>query len=390
MFTQTKNRKARTRLGFWIGTAAALCTVAFAFGSQQSFRGPDSEHITPGQAPTDPAIQKIAEDVVRQEVLKKGAKAAFAIVADPNTGRVLAVANVDVENPQAGKSWALATLIEPASIAKSLVAASALDQGLTQPEEVLDCGKGNFRFGHNLYHDWKRFDKLTTTQAIAQSSNICGIKLGLKLGTEGLEKTLKNFGFGSGGTASEFPGARPGDIASSSQLSREDYIALMSTGYSGKEGYVVDPLEIIAAYSAFANGGRLLKPIPVNAPDSAVTVLRQVISEKTSATMRDILREVVVSGTGVQARSKLYTTAGKTSSAYAETDPDHELLGGQSAVAGFVGFAPANNPKVVIYAVMMDPSDDHGQAHGNAHAAPIFRQIAEQTLQHMGVAPDMK
>ena len=216
MFTQTKNRKPGH--GSDSGLVPRLHSAPSHSHSAPSkaFRGPDSEHVTPGQAPYGSGDSKNrgrrcsagSAEKRRESELSPSSPIRTRAAFWPSPTSTWKIRKP--ENP--GRS---STLIEPASIAKSIVAASALDQGLTQPEEVLDCGKGNFRFGHNLYHDWKPFDKLTTTQAIAQSSNICGIKLGLKLGTEGLEKTLKNFGFGSGGTASEFPGARPGDIASS-------------------------------------------------------------------------------------------------------------------------------------------------------------------------------
>lgn len=132
-----------------------------------------------------------------------------------------------------------------------------------------------------------------------------------------------------------------------------------------------------------------MKPIGAKDPDSAATVVRQVLSFQTAQGMKVVLQKVVQDGTGKPARSRLYTTAGKTGTAYTPGVPEHDSLGGERAIASFAGFAPVAHPRLAVYVGIIDPtnSKDH-QPHGSEHAAPVFREVTERVLQYLHVAPD--
>ena len=315
----------------------------------------------------------------------------FAIVADPQTGKILAVANIDTKEKKSGH-WALAERLEPASIAKALVVAEALEDGKTTPAEDLFCENGKYEFGGRTFHDWKTegFSHLTTTQTIAQSSDICTIKIAEKIGLEGVHNLLEKYGFGPEGTAQSFPEARVGQLPPRNGSLGKFFVPYVAYG----QGFRSTAIEFVQAFGAFANGGNLLAPLSANAPDSDKKVLRRVLSPDNAEKVKSILREVVLSGTGrTNAASYLYTTAGKTASFFSPDDDWLESSRGtrKANMAGFIGFAPVNNPRVEIYVGIRDPKisiSHNGGAHGSEHAAPVFKQIAEAVLQEMKVAPD--
>ncbi len=389
MFTVHESSRRKKSIAIVLGTLSILATVTVAYGAQQVLRSHAHSQANPGRAVFDPTVQAIAEDVLTKAVKSYRAKGGFVIVSDPQTGKLLAAANFSHKPSRDGKAWSLSYLLEPASLMKGIVAASAIEHELTTLDETFDCGNGTYMYGHNLFHDWKPFHQLTTTDTIVNSSNICGIKIGERLGSLGLAKTLSDFGFGPGGTTEGFPEALPGDIPSRNQLTEEEYVALVSLGYTLQAGLNVTPLEMVQAYAAIANEGKLMKPISAQDPDSAATVLRQVLSAKTAQSMKAVLQKVVQVGTGKPAQSHLYSTAGKTGTAYTPGATEHDSLGGERAIASFAGFAPVGHPRVAIYVGIIDPTNSKDRRpHGSEHAAPVFRDVTERVLQHMNVAPD--
>jgi cell division protein FtsI (penicillin-binding protein 3) len=358
-------------------------TIAIALGAEQSIRQTNENSVNEGKVIVDPEIQRIADSVLSKFLAKEKAKAGFAIVADPMTGKILAVANVDTTQKLSGY-WALSELFEPASVLKTLVAAEAIDRGLTTPDEKISCENGKYRYGDRVYHDWHKagWDYLTTTQTIALSSDICSIKLGERVGAQGLLTMLENFGFGPGGSAKDFPGARSGRLPPKDDPEHPRLVPYVSEG----AGLDVSPIEMVQAYGAIANGGKLMKPLPANASDSESQVIRQVLSPEAAEKTKMILREVVLAGTGSpHGESKLYSTAGKTATSHY---PRFMPFDGDPDYANFIGFAPVKNPRVEVYVGIRDP-ESHDGAHGSSHAAPVFKEIAEAVLQHMKVAPDM-
>ncbi len=389
MFTSQKRPRARRWAAGLAGTAAVLVTMAVALGAEKSLRGDGQSKVNPGIAAVDPAIQRIAEKILGDALQAEEADAGFAIVAEPSTGKILAVANVDRTRKRSGH-WALSAVYEPASLTKTLVAAQAIEKGLTRPDESHDCEKGSYRFGNRVYHDWSRdgWDHLTTQETIAVSSDICSIKIGEKLGGEGLQKMLVDFGFGPGGSASAFPEASEGVLLPAGNPYELEAVPAVTAGF----GFRASPLELVQAYGAIANGGNLLKPKSADA-DSQPQVVRRVLSAESSALVRRILRQVVLTGTGRgRAASKYYSTAGKTATSYFPDLTQWELVARQKKgnLAGFIGFAPMNDPKVEVYVGINNPkTDKKGGAHGSMHAAPVFNQITEEVLKHMNVAPDL-
>jgi beta-lactamase regulating signal transducer with metallopeptidase domain len=172
MFGDHEKPQRRSPWGFVFGALTLFATAAVAYAAQQSLRGQQSVAPNPGQAALDPAIQDIANRVLQKAIAKTGARAGFLLVSDPQTGKLLAAANISKDVSQRGVAWSLAYLTEPASIMKGLVAAAAIDRKVTTADEIFDCGAGNYRFGHRIFHDWKSFGRLSTTDTVVNSSNI--------------------------------------------------------------------------------------------------------------------------------------------------------------------------------------------------------------------------
>jgi beta-lactamase regulating signal transducer with metallopeptidase domain len=387
MFTSHQASQEASRANRWagvvLGTVTGLMTIAIALGAERSIRPTNENSVNEGKVVVDPAIQGIADSILAKFLAKEKAKAGFAIVADPMTGKILAVANVDTTQKLSGY-WALSELFEPASVLKTLVAAEAINRGLTTPDEKISCENGKYRYGDRVYHDWHKagWDYLTTAQTIALSSDICSIKLGERVGAQGLMTMLENFGFGPEGTAKEFPGARSGRLPPQDDPEHPRLVPYVSEG----AGLDISPIEMVQAYGAIANGGKLMKPLPANAADSEAQVIRRVLSPEAAEKTKLILRQVVLTGTGSpHAESRLYTTAGKTATSHY---PRFMPFDGDPDYANFIGFAPVKNPRVEIYVGIRDPESNDG-AHGSSHAAPVFKEIAEAVLQHLSVAPDM-
>ncbi len=377
-------------LGLVLGTVGVLVTTGLSYGAQKSLRGENHQKPNSGLAKFDSEIQKITEGILAKYVKKFGAKGGFVLVADPQTGRVLAVANQLSAKRKLDKSWALSYEIEPASTMKPLIAATALEKGVIKIDEKLNCENGKYTYGGKVYRDWKPMGTLTTAESIFQSSNICGIKIGERLGSNGLESSLKDFGFGSDGSAAEFPEAAPGRYPKASELAETEYVPLLATGYNSSHSFYATPLEVLQAYGAIANGGKLMKPMNADETTNG-KILKQAISLDTSQKMKTMLVGAVKDGTGKPAQSSLYTTAGKTSTAYRPESPEHDSLGGERAMAGFVGFAPVQNPRLVVYVGIIDPTNSKDKnPHGSEHAAPVFKEVIETVLPHLNVAPDNK
>lgn len=276
--------------------------------------------------------------------------------------------------------------MESASIGKSLVAAEAIDKGLTEPQAKHFCENGTYEYGGHVYHDWKKegWESLTTEEAITNSSNLCMMKVAQKIGPKGLREMLERYGFGPDGTTSSFPGARAGILPDRDEGDQSIVIPEVAMGF----GYKMTPIEMVQAYGAIANGGNLMAPQQANSSRSQV--IRRVMKTETSEKIKEILRQVVIKGTGNLASSELYSTAGKTASAVFANTSAIDWMGGSEVntnYAGFIGFAPVDKPQVEVFVGILNPNSKTG-AHGRTHAGPAFKQIAEAVLKHMKVAPD--
>lgn len=366
-----------------IGTVSVFLILTIAAVAQSNQKAPSSEAVFPGTVTVDPQIQKIAETALSAAIKRHKASLGFVVVSDPNTGRVLAVANEDRVETQEKRSphWALSLRFGPASIAKAFFAAMAVEKGKTQFNEMHNCENSKYTIEGKLFQDWKAFDKLSTADMIVNSSNICGIKVGERLGVDGVSAALKAYGFGPGGTAEGFPEARVGELVEPRSSHDGIYTATVTTGYGN---LYLSPIEVVQAFGAIANGGNLLKPVSTST-SAEPKVIRRVLSEKTAAETRQVLADVMVRGTAMKAGSKLYNLGGKTATGYSRTHVGHDTLGGDSNMAAFVGFGPVENPRVVIFTVIENPTDRKG-VHGSVHAAPLFTEVAEKTLRYLKVA----
>lgn len=379
MITEEKGPK-RSWLASLMAFSLATITAGVAIGAEKLVRAEQSK-INEGKVSVDRDVQKIADDILTRALLRTKATAGFILVADPSTGRILAVANMDKVNKRPPQ-WALSELMESASIAKPLMVSKAFELQATAPDELLNCENGKYVYNGTEYRDWKDggWKKLTTAQAMELSSNICAIKIAEKVGEKELMKMLEDFGFGAGGSAKDFPQSRVGERpAPGPQL-----IPQVSIGF----GFKSTPLEVLQAYGAIANGGELMSPIMTDS--KKVKPLRRILSASTSEKVRNLLADVVRNGTGKRAQSDLYTTAGKTASARFNNVMNHGVKDGKNLAnyAGFIGFAPVSHPEIEVYVGLIGANTDGSGSHGGWHAAPVFKEVVENVLTHLKVQSD--
>lgn len=342
----------------------------------------------------DQSIQYQAEAALTSAIEASGAKGGTAIVLDPHNGDVLALANaptfdpndVGAAPPAARSNWALQNIYEPGSTFKIVAFSAAIEKGLAKPTDLIDCQMGAITVAKRVIHDHKPFGTLTISDALAKSSNVAAIKLGLRVGDPTMHEYIKRFGFGSR-TGVELPGETAGVIH---PLSRWLPSSIGSVAIGQEVG--VTPLQMAAAFGALANDGVRVSPHLIREIRNAsgVTSYRptpeqhRVVSKETATALRGMLEGVTLNGTAKRAQLDGYTAAGKTGTAQ-KIDPTTKTYSKTKFIASFVGFAPVNNPAVVIIVVIDEPG---GSYHGGEVAAPVFRQIAEQILPEMGVVPD--
>lgn len=343
----------------------------------------------------DRTIQYIAEQELEAALAAFEGRAASAVVMDPHTGEVLALANAPVFDPnryaeadaEARRNRAITDRYEPGSTLKMFTIAALLDAGLVGPEEQVYCEDGFYLIGDYKIRDAHRNGWLSLTQCLQRSSNVCLAKLAGVLGRQRLYEALRRFGFGER-TGIPVPGETSGLLRHYSKWYEVD-LAAISFG----QGISVSNLQLATAVSALANGGTLMRPIVVRRVIGAdgrlvaeypPTVRRRVVSERTARLLASMLISVTEEGgTGTEAAIAGFDVAGKTGTAQKA-----DLHGGGYAegkwTASFVGFVPAEDPRLVISVAVDEPLVNH---YGGIVAAPVFRRIAERSLRYLGVAP---
>ncbi len=342
----------------------------------------------------DQSIQYHAEAALTAAISESKAKSGTAIVLDPKTGEILAFANaptydpndVAASAPASRSNWALQNTYEPGSTFKIVAFSAAIEKGLAKPTDHIDCQMGSITVAKRVIHDHHPFGDLTISDALAKSSNVAAIKLGMRVGDPEMYSYIRNFGFGAR-TGIELPGETAGILH---PLARWQPSSIGSVAIGQEIG--VTPLQMVAAFGALANDGVRIAPHLVreirNASGAATyrpTVdPRRVVSPETARALRGMLQDVTLNGTAKKAQLDGYTAAGKTGTAQ-KIDPVTKKYSMTKHVASFVGFAPVNNPAVVIVVVIDEPS---GAYHGGDVAAPVFRAIAEKVLPELDVAPD--
>ena len=328
---------------------------------------------------------------------KFSAKSGMVVVMATGTGAVLALAHFPFLNPNAlnefdqelWRNRVITDPFEPGSTMKIFSAAAAIESGSCSPNSIFYCENGAYRVGRHVVHDTHEYGWLSLQQIIKYSSNIGAIKFSTKTGSEYLFRTLRNFGFGKK-TGIDSPGETAGSLASFKKWTKID-AGTISFG----QGISVSALQLIAATSAIANKGILMKPYVVQAiTDQNGRLLKsfgprqgkRVISEKTAKTLTRIMQTVTTEGgTGVNAALSGHSVCGKTGTAQ-KIGKNGGYANGKY-LSSFVGFVPSEHPKIAILVVIDEPK---GQHYGGIVAAPGFRNIAQKTLAYMNISPKSK
>src|ERR1700732_386418 len=342
----------------------------------------------------DEKIQYIAQRELRAAIERTHALAGSVFVMNPNSGEILAMSNWPRFNPNAASeapgesrmNRAVAALYEPGSTFKLITLAAAFDQEITRPDEIFDCENGAIYIAGHRIRDHKPFGLLNVAEILAQSSDVGAIKIAVRLGAPRFYEYIRAFGFGAP-TGVDLPGESKGLL---DRLDNWSAISIGSVSMGQEIG--VTPIQLIAAVSAIANGGLLMKPHVVQAIKRGARIVqaqgpraaadpRRVIRPETAATLRRLMEGVVLSGTGKLARLDGWTAAGKTGSAQ-KIDPATGRYSPTQLIASFTGFAPISNPAVTILVSLDSPVGLH---EGGPVAAPIFKRIAEQVLPYLEV-----
>jgi cell division protein FtsI/penicillin-binding protein 2 len=342
----------------------------------------------------DETIQFIAEKELARSIEESHAKNGTVVIQDPNNGQLLAVANWPTFDPNdAGKypddvrmDRAVAAAYEPGSTFKMITLDGALESGLTNPAELIDCQLGSILVSGRLIHDHKPFGILSVRDVLAQSSDVGTIKIVLREGKEKLYDKIREFGFGQL-TGIELPGENRGLLRPPENWSANS-IGSIAIG----QEVSVTPVQIISAISAIANGGTLYRPRIVSDIQGGTPVAmhsgnepEQVTDGKTAATLREMMESVVLEGTGKPAKLDGYTAAGKSGTAQ-KIDPATGRYSRNQYIASFVGFAPVNTPVVTILVVLDSPVGLH---YGGDVGGPVFKRISEQVLAYLDVRHDV-
>ena len=339
----------------------------------------------------DRDLQYIVERHLAAAVEESRAAGGTAVVMDPATGEVLALASYPTFNPNTfgeypqdfWKNRAVQDVYEPGSTLKIVTAAAAIEEGVVRPSEIIETGPGYMTLPGRArpINDTHNYGSLTFEDVIVKSSNVGAIKVGLRVGPERMARFIHRFGLGQ--ILEPYLRGQSAGIV----YSRLDTNALasVSMGYQ----ISVTPLQMASVTSVIANGGVLMQPHIVRAivRDGVreliePKVLRQVVKPETAATVRTFMEGVVERGTATRAKLDRYQVAGKTGTS------KKAVPGGYSSTdynASFVGFVPSRTPVYTIVVVIDTPRT--GGYYGGLVAAPVFKRIADDALRHAGVAP---
>ncbi|MBA2725747.1 MAG: penicillin-binding protein 2 [Actinobacteria bacterium] len=339
----------------------------------------------------DKELQYFTELTLADAVERYRAAAGTAIILRPQTGEILALANVPDFDPNhpgdsdadAQRNRAITDVYEPGSAFKIVTAAAALEEGVVTPQTSFSVPDA-FQVSDRIFHDSHSHptETMTVAQIIEQSSNVGTIKVGLELGADKIDEYVRRFGFGAS-TGLDFPSESSGIV-----LPREEWTGPTIATVPIGQGIAVTPVQMAAAYGVIANGGVWVEPKLLygamtgggEMKPSAAPTTRRVVSVATARKMARILTGVVDSGTGIEAQVPGYEVAGKTGTAQKPLPTGGY---GDSYTGSFGGFAPADDPQIVVLVILDEPNP----IWGGTTAAPTFKIITEYALRYLGASP---
>ncbi len=345
----------------------------------------------------DKNIQYIAEKELDQAIHDTQAIAGTVIVENPHTGEILALANRPTFNPNSRKqitpaaltNRAVSYIYEPGSTFKLVTISAALEEKVTNPNEIFDCQMGSIVYNGMRIRDSKPHGLLPVWGVLAESSDVGSIKIALRLGEDRFYKYIRAYGFGQQ-TGIELPGETRGMTKPPSRWSKVS-IAAISMG----QEIGISAVQLAGLISTFANDGVRVAPRivtgtvqPQGTPQTVAFhpgASQRVISSYTAAEMRSMMQKVVLEGTGRKAILEGYSSAGKTGTAQ-KVDPDTGAYSKTKYIGSFAGFAPVNNPQIVV-AVILDSAV--GLHQGGQVSAPVFKRISQQVLEYLHVPHDL-
>ena len=364
-------------------------------GETVSARYGDSVFLT-----IDCNVQSIVEEELEKACLKWDPNSAIAIAMDPSTGEVLAMANyptfdpnfVRDSNPAERRNRAITDCFEPGSLIKPLIVSGALDSGLVKEDETIFCYNGAYKVngGRRVVRDSHSYGDLSVSDIVVHSSNIGMAQIGQRIKKQRLHRYLKDFAFGEK-TGIQLPGEVRGIVRPLNLWSVDSEISV-SFGYET----AVTPIQMVAAFCSIANGGTLLQPQIVSkiTDYSGKRVkknydparIRRVVSPKIAReVMAPILENVVKEGTGKRAMLFTHRVAGKTGTAKKLKMVGNKMKYSNKYIGSFVGFAPADEPKICVLVSLNEPKN--GAYYGGTVAAPAVGNILERTLGYMEFGP---
>ncbi len=340
----------------------------------------------------DEGLQGIVERELDKAMVQWKAAAVSAVMMDPYTGEILALANrpsYDPNDPGKAKNFekrnrAITDYYEPGSTFKIVAGIGALEENIVKPNTLFDVSRGSIEVGGKTIHDVHKYGVLTFKEVIQKSSNIGAIMIGMKLGKERIYKYAKLLGVGEK-TGIDLPGEVSGLMHPPERWSGTSLGAIPI----GQE-VAVTPLQMLRTYSAIANGGFLVKPhvvAEIISPEGQLLFSfmdnkkKRIISPKTAGIFKEVLKSVVEGGTGEKASVEGEEVAGKTGTAQM-IDPKTKRYSKEKYISSFVGFVPVDNPRFALIVVVYEP---RGQIYGGVVASPVFRDIATQAFSYLNV-----
>ncbi|MEQ1604599.1 MAG: penicillin-binding protein 2 [Pyrinomonadaceae bacterium] len=359
------------------------------------------EEVAEREAPSDVyltidyALQYMVEQSLEKGVHEADAKSGIAVVMNPKTGEILALANYPTFDPNTITSKTSAHLANNAvqsayslgSVFKLVTYSSGLEKKLFNPNDMISAGNGTIEVADHIFTDSHGVGTVSYSQALAHSSNICAIKTALSVGKEDFAAMVQKMGFGSK-TGIELPAETAGRVRPRDKWNG-DSLASMAIGYE----IDVTPLQMTSAFATIANNGirvqpriiKEIKPAGGEAKQLPQAPQTQVVTPETSRNLRTMLKQVVLTGTGKRAQLNGYTAAGKTGTAW-KYNAKSKSIDSSKYMSTFIGMAPADDPEIVVAVIMDEPKN--GARDGGMVSAPVFREIAQQLLHELKVPTD--